>query len=403
LLLSDEVLAMNVFSDLGRLDTTKSASQTESAAAAAAAAYVAAGKSMRRLARIKRHVGNAGDTEVAKADDAGFISETEVTVVSPPLIKKSSRTGFTLVELLVVIAIIGTLVGLLLPAVQSAREAARRTQSLSNLRQIGLALHSFHDAYRYFPAGFKSTITGSWAGGSNDAVPESGPGWSFFAFILPFMEESSLHGSIRFDLPITDLLNKAARETIVPLFIDPGDTGPKLIDITDSGDPPAATNTPSVITQAAVCSYVASTGTSAYEQLPFNGVFHRNSRVRLSDISDGASKTIGVGERMSRHTRSSWVGVVPGQELVYAPESPQYRPAEPSWNWRPAITSVLVHVRSSAPSRQGSPGGFIGPYRAGTQFLNMDGSCRLIGEETAIEVFRALCTRAGGEVVPADY
>lgn len=394
---------MGAIGNGSRLDTTKSVSQAASAAEAAAAAYAAAGKSMRRMARIKRNAGSAVDTDVAKPGGADSIEETELTAALPRLVKKRSRTGFTLVELLVVIAIIGTLIGLLLPAVQSAREAARRTQSLSNLRQIGLALHVFHDANRCFPAGFKSTTTGSWSGGSNDAVPESGPGWSFFAFILPFMEESSLHGSIRFDLPITDPLNKTARETPVAVFVDPGDTSQRLIEVTDSGSPPANTNTPTVMCQAAVCSYAGSLGTLMYEQQPFTGVFHRNSRVRLSDISDGASKTIGVGERMSRHTRSSWVGVVPGQELVYAPESPQYRSAELSWNWRPAITSVLVHVRSSAPSLQGSPGGFIGPYRAGTQFLNMDGSCRLIGEETAPEVFRALCTRAGGEAVPTGY
>jgi prepilin-type N-terminal cleavage/methylation domain-containing protein len=307
------------------------------------------------------------------------------------------RTGFTLVELLVVIAIIGALIGLLLPAVQSAREAARRTQSLSNLRQIGLALHNYHDANRKLPPGFRSTTTGTWSGGSNDAVPESGPGWSFFALLLPFLEETSLHSTIRFDLPITDPLNKAARETIVPVFIDPGDTVPRLIDITDSGGSP-----PSVICQAAVCSYAGCLGTLAYEQQPFNGVFHRNSQIRFANISDGTSKTIGVGERMSRHTRSSWVGVVPGQRLVYAPESPQYRAGDPNFNSRPAITATLVHVRSSTPSLQGSPGGFIGPYSAGTNFLNMDGSCRLISGETTPEVFRALCTRAGGEAIPLD-
>lgn len=310
--------------------------------------------------------------------------------------------GFTLVELLVVIAIVATLIGLLLPAVQSAREAARRTQSLSNLRQIGIALHCYHDARRALPPGFRSTTTGTWAGGSNDAVPESGPGWSMFALLLPFLEENALHNMIRFDLPITDPLNKAARETSVPVLVDPGDTGPRLIDITDSGSPPAPSNTPTVLTQASVCSYAGSLGTLAYEQQPFNGVFHRNSRVRLSEISDGTSKTIGIGERMSRHTRSSWVGVVPGQELVYAPESPQYRASEPSFNWRPAITAILVHVRSSAPSLQGSPGGFVGPYSAGTNFLNMDGSCRLISGDTAPDVFRALCTRAGGETVTVE-
>jgi prepilin-type N-terminal cleavage/methylation domain-containing protein len=312
------------------------------------------------------------------------------------------RAAFTLVELLVVIAIIGALIGLLLPAVQSAREAARRTQSLSNLRQIGLALHNYHDASRALPPGFRSTSTGTWAGGSNDAVPESGPGWSLYALLLPFLEETALHSTIRFDLPITDPLNKAARETNVSVFIDPGDTGPRLIDVTDSGSPPANSNTPTVLCQAAVCSYAGSLGTLMYEQQPFTGIFHRNSKIRLANITDGTSKTIGIGERMSRHTRSSWVGVVPGQELVYAQESPQYRAGEPSFNWRPAITSLLVHVRSSAPSLQGSPGGFIGPYSAGTNFLNMDGSCRLISGETAPDVFRALCTRAGGEVIQSD-
>jgi prepilin-type N-terminal cleavage/methylation domain-containing protein len=315
------------------------------------------------------------------------------------------RPAFTLVELLVVIAIIAALIGLLLPAVQSARESARRTKSLSNLRQIGLALHTYHDATRSLPPGFRSTTTGTWAGGSNDAVPESGPGWSLYAFLLPFLEETALHKTIRFDLPITAAENKAARETPVAVFVDPGDTAARLIDITDSGTPPSPANTPTVLTQAAVCSYAASLGTLSYEQQPFTGVFHRNSKIRFTEISDGLSKTIGIGERMSRHTRSSWVGVVPGQELVYAPESPQYRPGEPSHNWRPAVTAILVHVKSSAPSLQGSPGGFIGPYSAGTNFLNMDGSCRLISGETSPDVFKALCTRAnaGNEVaIPSD-
>lgn len=333
----------------------------------------------------------------------GTASVPVIDSAGGPPRRRAGRPGFSLVELLVVVAIISGLLGLVLPAVQSAREAARRSQSLTNLRQIGLALHVHHDATRSLPPGFRSTVSGPWPGGANDPVPETGPGWSFFAFLLPYLEETALHASIRFDLPITNPLNQAARETIVPVFVDPGDTGPRLIDITDSGAPPADSSKPATICQAAVCSYAGSLGTLAYEAQPFTGVFHRNSRVRFADISDGTTKTIGVGERMSRHARSSWVGVVPGQELVHAPESPRYNANLPSTNWRPAITAVLVHVRSSAPSLQGSPGGFIGPYRAGTQFLNMDGSCRLIAESASPEVFRALCTRAGGEVIPADW
>jgi prepilin-type N-terminal cleavage/methylation domain-containing protein len=306
-----------------------------------------------------------------------------------------SRLGFTLVELLVVIAIIGALVALLLPAVQSARGSARRMSSLSNLKQMGLALHAYHDARRRLPPGFTSTTTGSWSGNSNDPVPEAGPGWSFFAEILPHMEEPALHARIDFTKTITDSSNQAARETIVGAFVDPGDTAAKLIDIKDTSL--------NVMARAAVCSYAGCLGTKSYEELPFTGVFHRNSDVRLDDIADGTSKTIGIGERMSRHTQSSWVGVTPGQQLVYAPQSPKYDAGNPAFNARPAITAVLVHVKSSVPSLQGSPGGFIGPHSAGTQFLNMDGSCRLITAETSPDVFRALCTRAGNEVIPAAF
>jgi prepilin-type N-terminal cleavage/methylation domain-containing protein len=308
---------------------------------------------------------------------------------------KHQRAAFSLVELLVVIAIIATLLGLLLPAVQSARGAARRVSSLTNLKQIGYGLLMYHDARRRFPAGFTSTATGPWPGGSNDPVPELGPGWSFFAGILPYLDETATHNRIDFSKLITHPDNQTAREAIVPVFVDPGDTGPKLIDIKDG-----SLNT---MARAAVCSYAGCLGTKSYEEQPFDGVFHRNSRIRLADITDGTTKTIAVGERMSRHTQSSWAGVTPGQIMVYAPESPRYDAANPRFNSRPAITATLVHVRSSAPSTQGSPGGFIGPHVAGTQFLNLDSSCRLISEDVAPEVFRALCTRGGGEAIPADF
>jgi hypothetical protein len=276
--------------------------------------------------------------------------------------------------------------------------------SLNNLKQMGLALHTYHDGKRRLPPGFTSTVQpGAWpdgpldagghpAGGKNAARPEDGPGWSFFAEILPYMEEAALHGQIDFSKRIDDPANQSARETIVAAYVDPGDTAPKLIDVKDTSDNP--------MFKAAVSSYAGCLGTLAYEQQPFNGVFHRNSKVSFDHISDGLSKTIGIGERMSRHTQSSWVGVTPGQELRHAPESPMYNPSSPAQ--RPAITAVLVHVRTSVPSLTGSPGGFIGPHTAGTQFLNMDGSCRLINSETSATVFNAMCTRSNGEPVTVE-
>src|SRR5688500_8092117 len=107
-----------------------------------------------------------------------------------------TRHGFTLVELLVVIAIIGVLVALLLPAVQAAREAARRSSCRNNLKQVGLALHNYHDVYQQLPAGWQ----GFAATGSKVSEAEGTPGWGWASAILPQMEQTALADSLRMDL-----------------------------------------------------------------------------------------------------------------------------------------------------------------------------------------------------------
>ena len=331
-----------------------------------------------------------------------------------------SRRGFTLIELLVVIAIIAVLIGLLLPAVQKVREAAARIQCANNLKQMGVALHNYHGDHGSFPPGIISRLSNpGWVmppGDCNAEAPDLGPGWSFFTFLLPYIEQDNLYKSIRLDLPITDPANAAARRTTVKVYVCPSDTAPKVVNVYDCGNPPSVTAEPVVISDVAVCSYVGALAGgkdnppdpnyACYEYTPFNGCFHRNLAIRFADITDGTSQTVGVGERNSGFVESGWPGLVIGQELIYnsATRPPPYNPSLPRCqNWRPSITSVVVHSRQytlNAPN--GSPASFHSAHTGGGNFLFMDGSCHFINNAIALNVMRALCTRNGGEVVSGD-
>ena len=328
-----------------------------------------------------------------------------------------NRRGFTLIELLVVIAIIAILIGLLVPAVQKVREAAARAQCLNNLKQMGVALHSYHGDRASFPPGLVSQLANpGWVmppNNCNAAAPDLGPGWSFFATLLPYIEQGNLFKSIRFDLPITDPINAAARRTPVPIYVCPSDTAPTVVNVYDCGNPPSIAAQPAVISDVAVCSYVGVLGGgknnppdpnyACYEWQPFNGMFHRNRAIRIADINDGTSNTIGVGERNSGFVESGWPGVIPGQELIYNPATkpPPYNTAlPPCQNWRPAITAVVVHSRQytvNAPN--GSPASFHSAHAGGGNFLFMDGAARWVSASISLDTMRALCTRNGAEVI----
>src|SRR5438309_9453178 len=130
--------------------------------------------------------------------------------------KPLSRQALTLIELLVVIAVIGTLIGLLLPAVQKTREAANRISCSNNLRQIGLALHNYHDSKGSLPPGYLCNVT-------PDPVNTS-PGWGWAAFILPFLEQENLYRQINFQLPVEHPSHDAVRTHELKTFACPSDS-----------------------------------------------------------------------------------------------------------------------------------------------------------------------------------
>ena len=325
------------------------------------------------------------------------------------------RLAFTLIELLVVIAIIAILIGLLLPAVQKVREAAARTQCANNLKQMGLALHNYENTYGRFPPGFISTTTGTWSGGGNDGVAEAGPGWSFFSLILPYVEQENLYRSINLTLPITNNANTTPRSTPVLTYRCPSDTGPTTATVwmapANGGNPMPATA--GTISNLATTSYVGCLGggnpadapayTAMYEQQPFNGIFHRNQSVRVADITDGTSNTIGIGERMSALSPNGWAGVIPGGTSVYSDQHAARLGQAVGVTARPAITQVTVHCRSSGPNAAtASPGSFFGPHQNSSLFLNMDGSTRLIPSTINVQTFRDMAGRNDGKILTGD-
>lgn len=207
--------------------------------------------------------------------------------------------GFTLVELLVVIAIIGILIALLLPAVNAAREAARRSQCTNNMKQIGLALHNYHDVYGGFPPGWARTLVG--ANQVNNV-----PLWGWGAMVLPFMEQGSWYDSLGVaNSKLGDVLANAATKpfclNMIKGCVCPSDEIPN-----PSSSSAGIHNARKIPSQTGIqtspLSYpgVHSAGgwLLADSQNLFAGIFLQDSKVRIADIVDGTSNTAMLGERV---------------------------------------------------------------------------------------------------------
>ncbi len=295
-----------------------------------------------------------------------------------------NRRGFTLVELLVVIAIIGILVGLLLPAVQAAREAARRMSCGNNMKQIGLALHLYHDTFLCFPAGWRGYDPDT---GRDDWLGE--PGWGWCAAILPYVEQKSLAESmIRYELPIYYAVNQAAREQVLPVFRCPSDIGDPRFALEGAGGHASGAVFPMLM---ATANYVGVFGTADMHDVCHDGpcvgdgTFFLNRCLRLADIRDGLSQTLVVGERTSKLSYSTWVGAVAGSE---------HGPAR--------VVGIGCFPPNSEETYEHYVHNFSSLHPSGTHFVLGDGSVHMIIETIDRSLYLSLCTRAGHEPI-ADF
>jgi prepilin-type N-terminal cleavage/methylation domain-containing protein/prepilin-type processing-associated H-X9-DG protein len=310
---------------------------------------------------------------------------------------RRTHRGFTLIELLVVIAIIGVLIALLLPAVQAAREAARRSQCTNNLKQLGLAMHNYHDSLGSFPPGRMDCCWGTWQ-----------------VYILPYIEQAPLYNAYNFfGNSTTDAADGSrfryagACNTTV--------TQRRIGNLTCPSDSP---NAP--LSSITSHNYAANYGNTAMDQratlngVNFGGAPFGNVTASLtakggktfgiSDLSDGSSSTFlaaeviqGAGSDLRGFT---WWGDASGFETYLAPNSKQPdTPGSTSWCQYPFLRNPPCTVATTAlPSMYGARGRHAG----GVNVTMGDGSVRFIKDSINIFTWQALSTTQGGEVVSSD-
>ncbi|HZY84444.1 MAG TPA: DUF1559 domain-containing protein [Gemmataceae bacterium] len=295
------------------------------------------------------------------------------------------RRAFTLIELLVVIAIIAILIGLLLPAVQKVRESASRMKCANNLKQIGLACHNYHDSQKSFPPGYLAVASYS------DGATDTAPGWGWAAFLLPYLEQDNLYRQINFAQPVQ---GQPAAQAMLSGLLCPSDLPAQApFAVTSAALAPVAVLAPS--------SYAATCGPDASDVADPTGLgaFYRNSQTRLTDITDGTSQTVLVGERAWSQAMGVWAGAPAGAVMRAGAQNPWPNATAPA----PCL--VLAH-NNWVNIRTDSDGGlddFSSNHTGGVNLLFADGSVHFVqsitGEGQTHADFQALGTRAGGEVI----
>jgi len=284
--------------------------------------------------------------------------------------------GFTLIELLVVIAIIAILIGLLLPAVQKIREAANRMKCSNNLHQMALALHNYNDTVGNLPPAYKTAPGTSLQ-----------PGWGWSTFILPYVEQDNKYRQLNPD----NVLFGLGATWVLPTAAQPG-TQDKLTVFRCPSDPAPDKNSQRV--DFATSNYRAVAGPYTYpyftENQDMGGVMFENSIIRITDITDGTSQTLVIGECIFDIPTGKRACIWPG---MHGFDGASIWISDVMW-W---VDEATAQVNGTAPQA------FSSRHGRGANFAFGDGSVRFFRNGTDPNIIKWLAGRADGVIVPMDF
>jgi prepilin-type N-terminal cleavage/methylation domain-containing protein len=292
-----------------------------------------------------------------------------------------ARRGFTLIELLVVIAIIAILIALLLPAVQQAREAARRTQCRNNLHQIGIALHNYHDTHRVLPPGHVSSV---YYPRTDSSV------WGWGVMLLPQLDQSPMFnlltpGNVTLGTALADPARVRGLQTTLEVFLCPSDPSQQLNFDRAITSPPLQAGV-----RVSTSNYVAAHGLCAWlftSDPRLEGAFGHNTRTQFRDVIDGLSNTILVGERAT-NVASTGSTVVKAGAAVWAganrsgqsPFLPAFNTTLPS-EWSDGVMALgYAPINTATGPLAGPMHQYSSAHEGGAHFLFGDGSVHFLSE-----------------------
>lgn len=313
--------------------------------------------------------------------------------------RSNTLRGFTLVELLVVIAIIGVLVALLLPAIQAAREAARRSECINNLKQMGVAIQTYHDAKKQFPTG-------------RNGRDQFAVAWSYF--ILPQMEEQALYDAFVEGVRVDDPQNAQTMRTPIATYACPSRRPPAADRNFDNNEQP-----PQVLAAASLGDYAANAGleedtglededwldpaTRKIIDISLAGPIYTGSAVNARRVIDGLSKTLAVGEKHIPPVRDEWP-----EDMAH------FRQGDTAFL---AGDNIFAVFRCSEDGLANGPDDgaqadadvaddavkkFGGPHSGVTMFVFLDGHAEGVSNDIDVDTLKALSTIGGEEVVPSQ-